>query len=42
MRTVGGLRRTRYRGRERVQMHAYLVAAAYNLVRIARLAPACT
>ena len=42
METVGGLRRTRYRGRERVQMHAYLVAAAYNLVRIARLAPACT
>jgi len=42
MKTVGGLRRTRYRGRERVQMHAYLVAAAYNLVRIARLAPACT
>jgi hypothetical protein len=30
MKTVGGLRRTRYRGRERVQMHAYLVAAAYN------------
>jgi hypothetical protein len=30
------------RGRERVQMHAYLIAAAYNLVRIARLAPACT
>src|SRR5712664_2324460 len=42
LKTVGGLRRTRYRGRERVQMHAYLVAAAYNLVRIARLAPACT
>src|SRR5229473_960242 len=42
MKTVGGLRRTRYRGRERVQMHAYLVAAAYNLVRIARLAPVCT
>jgi transposase len=42
MKTVGGLRRTRYRGRQRVQMHAYLVAAAYNLVRIARLAPACT
>jgi transposase len=40
MKTVGGLRRTRYRGRERVQMHAYLVAAAYNLIRIARLAPA--
>ena len=40
MKTVGGLRRTRYRGRERVQMHAYLVAAAYNLVRIAHLSPA--
>src|ERR1700687_980017 len=40
MKTVGGLRRTRYRGRQRVQMHAYLVAAAYNLVRIARLSPA--
>jgi transposase len=40
MKTVGGLRRTRYRGRERVQMHASLVAAAYNLVRIAKLCPA--
>ena len=40
MKTVGGLRRTRYRGRERVQMHAYLVAAAYNLIRIAKLSPA--
>jgi IS5 family transposase len=39
MKTVGGLRRTRYRGRERVQMHAYLVAAAYNLIGIARLVP---
>jgi hypothetical protein len=40
MKTVGGLRRTRYHGRERVQMHAYLVAAAYNLVRIAKLSQA--
>jgi hypothetical protein len=39
IKTVGGLRRTRYRGRARVQMHAYLVAAAYNLVRIANLSP---
>src|SRR5262249_12446661 len=39
MKTVGGLRKTRYRGRERVQMHAYLVGAAYNLLRIARLVP---
>ena len=36
MKTAGRLRRTRYRAR--VQMHAYLLAA-YNLVRIARLAP---
>ncbi len=40
MKTIGGLRRTRYRGCERVQMHAYLVAAAYNLIRIAELSPA--
>jgi transposase len=39
MKTVGGLRQTRYRGRARVQMHAYLVGAAYNLLRIARLEP---
>jgi transposase len=39
MKTIGGLRRTRYRGRARVQMHAYLVAAAYNLIRIAKLSP---
>ncbi len=39
MKTIGGLRKTRYRGRERVQMHAYLVGAAYNLIRIARLSP---
>jgi len=38
MKTVGGLRRTRYRGLDRTQLHAYLVAAAYN--RIARLSPA--
>ena len=42
MKTIGGLRKTRYRGRERVQLHAYLVAAAYNLVRIAKLSPAGT
>ena len=35
MKTIGGLRKTRYRGRARVQWHAYLVAAAYNLLRIA-------
>jgi IS5 family transposase len=40
IKTVGGLRRTRYRGLERVDSAAYLVATAYNLVRLGRLAPA--
>jgi IS5 family transposase len=42
MKTIGGLRKTRYRGLDRAQLHAYPVAAAYNLLRIARLAPAAT
>src|SRR5258708_6296133 len=33
MKTVGGFRRTRYRGLERTQLAGYLGAAAYNLVR---------
>ena len=37
--TVGGLRRTRFAGREKTQLWAHVVGAAYNLVRIARLAP---
>lgn len=37
MKTIGGLRKTRYRGCCRVQMHVYFVAATYNLLRIARL-----
>lgn len=40
MKTVGGFRKTRYRGLEKVGFAGYLVAAAYNLVRLARLAPA--
>jgi transposase len=39
MKAYGGLRRTRFRGLARVQLHAYLVAAAYNLLRISRLRP---
>jgi len=39
MKTVGGFRRTRYRGVGRTQFAGYLVAAAYNLVRMARLSP---
>ena len=37
MKTVGGFRRTRFRGLERTHLAGYLVATAYNLVRIARL-----
>jgi transposase len=37
MKTVGGMRRTRYRGVERTQAWVYFVAGAYNLLRIARL-----
>lgn len=39
MKTIGGLRKTRYLG-PRVRMHAHIVAAAYNLIRIEHLAPA--
>ena len=37
MKTVGGFRRTRFIGLELTQLAGYLVATAYNLVRIARL-----
>jgi transposase len=37
MKTIGGLRRTRFRGTERTQLAAYFVGAAYNLLRMARL-----
>jgi transposase len=37
LKTVGGFRRTRYRGLARTQLAGYLVATAYNLVRMARL-----
>jgi transposase len=42
VKTVGGLRRTRYRGIARTQLAAYFVGAAYNLLRIAKLAEAST
>ena len=38
MKTVGGFRRTRVRGLARTRHAGYLVAAAYNLVRLSRLA----
>ena len=38
MKTVGGFRRTRYRGLDRTGLAGYLIATAYNLVRLSRLA----
>lgn len=37
--TVGGFRRTRFKGRRRTQAAAYIVGAAYNLVRMLKLRP---
>ena len=37
IKTVGGFRKTRYRGLEKVDFAGYLVAAAHNLVRLARM-----
>lgn len=37
MKTVGNLRKTKYRGREKVSWHFALAAAAYNLVRMRNL-----
>lgn len=39
MKTVGVFRKTRYRGVEKNQMISYFLAAAYNLVRMAKLVP---
>jgi transposase len=38
MKTVGGFRKTRYRGTNRTQLAAWWVGAAYNLVRMAKMA----
>ena len=40
MKTVGGFRKTRFKGRERTELAAYLVGAAYNLLRMASLTAA--
>jgi transposase len=37
LKSVGGLRRSRYRGLPRTQLAAYIAGAAYNLLRIANL-----
>lgn len=41
MKTAGHFRRTRFRGKRRTQLAAYMVAAAYNLLRIAKLRAQC-
>jgi transposase len=40
MKTVGGLRKSRFRGVERNNLFTVLVGAAYNLMRMANLSPA--
>ena len=37
MKTIGGLRKLRYRGTAKVRLWTYFSASAYNLVRITRL-----
>ncbi len=37
MKTVANFRKTRYRGLHRTELASYLVGAAYNLLRIAKL-----
>jgi transposase len=37
LKTIGGFRRTRFKGRDRTQLQAWLVGAAYNLMRMANL-----
>lgn len=40
IKTVGGLRKTRFVGIAKTQLAAYLVGAAYNLLRMAKMQPA--
>ena len=37
IKTVGGFRKSRYRGLDKVDFAGYLVSAAYKLVRLARM-----
>ena len=37
MKTIGGFRKTRFRGVERTQLAAYFVGAVYNLLHMAKL-----
>jgi hypothetical protein len=42
MKTIGGFRRTRYLGLDKTQLAGYLVATAYNLVRMVGLVASAT
>lgn len=37
LKTIGGLRKTRYKGREKIQLYAFMAGAAYNLLRLTKL-----
>ena len=37
MKAIGGMRKTRFRGLERVGLHFSIAATAYDILRIARL-----
>jgi len=39
MKTTGGFRKTRYKGRDKTQLAAWFVGSAYNLLRMAKLMP---
>ena len=40
--TTGGFRKTRFKGVQRNNLAVAIVATAYNLLRVSRLAPALT
>jgi len=42
VKTIGGLRRTRFKGLRKTQFAAHFVGAAYNLLRLARMLPTAT
>ena len=42
VKSVGGLRRSRFRGKRRAQLAAYMVGAAYNLLGLNKLLPVAT
>jgi hypothetical protein len=39
IKTIGGFRRTRFKGEGRTQLAGWFVGAAYNLLRMAKLKP---